>query len=178
MREPHWYAVRPTIRGEFRARADLEDVGIEHFLPTFKRWTLVRRTKGRRRQTEHPLLPGYLFARLHGDLFSLIHDRDRCPHVVRIVSQTDATPRPVFVPDKNILALKHLCDIGHFDQGKRSGDGYVTGDRVLITEGVFAGLTARFKDDKTKPGTVRLILDRMFAGQRDLTVDVEHIQAA
>lgn len=177
MREPHWYAVRPTIRGEFRAAADLEDVGIEHFLPTFKRWTLVRHTKGRRRQTEHPLLPGYLFARLHGEQFSLMFNE--CRNITRIVPHmTETNPRPVYVQDKMILALKHLCDIGHFDQGKRSGDGYVRGDRVRITEGVFAGLTARFKDDKTKPGTVRLILDRMFAGQRDLTVDVEHIQAA
>lgn len=79
MKAPHWYVIRPTFRGEIRCADEMKAAEIEHFLPMYGRWTLVRHTKGRRKEVRLPLLPGYLFGRLSGDDFTKLHDRPPLP---------------------------------------------------------------------------------------------------
>ncbi|TIW39536.1 MAG: hypothetical protein E5V72_25910, partial [Mesorhizobium sp.] len=130
MKAPHWYVIRPTFRGEIRCADEMKAAEIEHFLPMYGRWTLVRHTKGRRKEVRLPLLPGYLFGRLSGDDFTKLHDRRHFRHFDAIVKPLSA-PRPVFVDDAKIEQLRAECEAGRFDQGKtRSGEGYLPGDRI------------------------------------------------
>ncbi|MES0207909.1 hypothetical protein NKJ93_02265 [Mesorhizobium sp. M0028] len=178
MKIPHWYVIKPTFRGEFNCAEEMKALGIEHFLPTYARWTLVRHTKGRRREIVLPLLPGYLFGRLAGDDFTKLHDRRRCRHFDAIVKPLNA-PRPVFVDDMAIKQLREKCEAGAFDQGKRrGGDGYIAGDRILIIDGPLAGAIATFKDGKTRPGSVRVIIARMFGSDTVTRIEEAFIEAA
>lgn len=178
MKIPHWYVIRPTFRGESRLADEMKAAKIEYFLPMYGRWTLVRHTKGRRREVRLPLLPGYLFGRLSGDDFTKLHDRRHFRHFDAIVKPLNA-PRPVFVDDAKIEQLRAECEAGRFDQGKaRSGDGYLPGDRILINEGPLAGTWATFKDGKTKPGCVRVIIARMFGKDTVTRIEEAFIEAA
>ncbi|MER8602813.1 hypothetical protein NKH48_03325 [Mesorhizobium sp. M1233] len=177
MSKPHWYVIRPTFRGDFHCALEMEAAGLERFIPTYARWTLVRHTKGRRKEIILPLLPGYLFGRLSmaGDDFSKLH---RCRHFDAIVKPLNA-PRPVFVDDKKIEQLRAECEAGLFDQGKRrGGDGYIAGDRIRITDGPLAGTIATFKDGKTRPGSVRVIIARMFGHDTVTRIEEAFIEAA
>lgn len=62
--EPHmerWYAVCTCSRSEKCVARQLEQRGIEHFLPLYRSW---RHWKDRRKQTELALFPGYVFVRM------------------------------------------------------------------------------------------------------------------
>jgi transcription antitermination factor NusG len=59
--ETAWFAVWTRSRHEARVRQQLEQRGIEVFLPTITRWS---RWKDRKKRIDWPLFPGYCFARI------------------------------------------------------------------------------------------------------------------
>lgn len=85
-----WYAAYTCSRHEKRVAEQLQERGIEHFLPLYRS---VRRWKDRKKELELVLFPGYVFIRLD------LADRLRIlqlPGVVRFVSfngQPAALPR-------------------------------------------------------------------------------------
>lgn len=190
MKTPRWYVIRPVARGDNFAEEDLKAVGIEVFKPTFNVYSLIKHTKGQRRVKERLLTPSYLFAKLSGDQFKhVLGDREArrqaamlqrrpmtCPHVHSIYHPPGCN-RPMHASATMVEALRELCAQGAFDQGKRAGDGYLPGERVRITEGPFAGFVARFKDDKAKPGSVRVLLEMLF-NEVTATVSEDWIEAA
>lgn len=177
---PHrrWYVIASTARGQFRLAADLEERKIEAFLPTFKRYTLIRHTKGRRRETIFPLMGRYMFVRVEMSPASRdVAQVEACKNFACWIKPRQA-PRPIPARDHLVAELQRLCASGAWDQGKRSGDGYLPGDRVRIVDGPFAGLTASFKDNKARPGFVRIVLDMMFSGKIPLEIEEGAILAA
>lgn len=59
--EPCWYAIQTRCRFEKKAATQLQNKGIETFLPLVKQ---VHRWSDRRQVVEQPLFPGYGFVRL------------------------------------------------------------------------------------------------------------------
>jgi transcription antitermination factor NusG len=94
-----WFAVWTRSRHEQVVREQIQEKGIEAFLPTVTRWS---RWKDRRKKVDWPLFPGYCFARFDpADRLSVL----KCSGVVSIVSfNGDIAP----IPDIEIESLRRL----------------------------------------------------------------------
>jgi transcription antitermination factor NusG len=99
MNTPAWFAVWTRSRHEQVVREQIQEKGIEAFLPTVTRWS---RWKDRRKKVDWPLFPGYCFARFDpADRLSVL----KCTGVVSIVSfNGDIAP----IPDLEIDSLRRL----------------------------------------------------------------------
>jgi len=93
-----WYAAYTCSRHEKRVAEQLDERGIEHFLPLYRS---VRRWKDRKKELELVLFPGYVFVRLD------LADRLRVlqlPGVVRFVSFNGL---PAALPGDDIEGLRN-----------------------------------------------------------------------
>jgi transcription antitermination factor NusG len=92
-----WYAAYTCSRHEKRIAQQLQERGIEHFLPVYRS---VRRWKDRKKELELVLFPGYVFVRL--ELINRLQVL-QLPGVVRFVSFNG---RPTPLAEENIEALR------------------------------------------------------------------------
>lgn len=92
-----WYAAYTCSRHEKRIAQQLEERGIENFLPLYRS---VRRWKDRRKELELVLFPGYVF--VHIDLRNRMRVLD-LPGIVRFVSFSG---QPAALPENDIEALR------------------------------------------------------------------------
>ncbi len=99
--ELQWFALWTRSRHEHVVREQLEQKGVESFLPTVTRWS---RWKDRKKKIDWPLFPGYCFARFH--------PRERlpvlkCMGVVNIIS-FGGEPAPI--PEHEIYGIHQLVE--------------------------------------------------------------------
>src|SRR5258708_29874887 len=95
---PNWYAAYTCARHEKKVANQLEQRGVEYFLPVYHS---VRRWKDRRKELEFVLFPSYVFVRL------ALVDRLRVlqlPGVVRFVAFHG---QPAALPSGDIEALRN-----------------------------------------------------------------------
>lgn len=179
MNEPKWYVLRPTIHGDRRASEELMAADINHLMPTYKRFTLIKHTKGLRKETVMLLMPGYIFALLDANQVKTVNKHSEHFRHISHVFRAQGTDRALPVDPKAVEQLRYLCADGTFDQGKGI-EGFADGDRVLIVGGPFDNLLATFKaDGKVKDGFAKLVLDRMVFGKSlEVLVPEGLIQAA
>jgi transcriptional antiterminator NusG len=99
MSTPAWFAVWTRSRHEQVVREQIENHGLEAFLPTITKWS---RWKDRRKKIDWPLFPGYCFARFDpAERLSVL----KCSGVVSIVSVNgDIAP----IPDLEIDGIRRL----------------------------------------------------------------------
>ncbi|HEY7354657.1 MAG TPA: UpxY family transcription antiterminator [Terriglobales bacterium] len=93
-----WYAAYTCSRHEKRIAQQLQDRGIEHFLPMYRS---RRRWKDRTKELELVLFPGYVFVRL--ELINRLQVL-QLPGVVRFVSFNG---QPMPLSEDNIQALQN-----------------------------------------------------------------------
>jgi transcriptional antiterminator NusG len=99
--EVQWFALWTRSRHEQVVREQLEQKGVEAFLPTVTRWS---RWKDRKKKIDWPLFPGYCFARFRS--------RERlpvlkCTGVVNIIS-FEGEPAPI--PEHEISGIRQLVE--------------------------------------------------------------------
>ena len=94
-----WFAIWTRSRHEQVVRQQLEQKGVEAFLPTITRWS---RWKDRKKKIDWPLFPGYCFARFVPDSGLAVL---KCTGVVNIVSFEG---RPAPIPDREIEGIRRL----------------------------------------------------------------------
>ena len=100
-REVQWYALWTRSRHEQVVREQLEQRGVEAFLPTVTRWS---RWKDRKKKIDWPLFPGYCFARFHpGERLPVL----KCTGVVSIIS-FEGEPAPI--PEHEIVGIRQLVE--------------------------------------------------------------------
>lgn len=92
-----WYAAYTCSRHEKRVAEQLQERGIEHFLPLYR---CVRRWKDRKKEIELVLFPGYVFVQL--DLANRLRVL-QLPGVVRFVSFNG---QPAALPGDDIEGLR------------------------------------------------------------------------
>ncbi len=126
-RNASWYAAYTCSRHEKKIAHQLEERGIENFLPLYRS---VRRWKDRKKELELALFPGYIFVRLAmEDRLQVL----KLPGVVRFVS-FNGLPAPL--PANDLEALRNglsqnLCAEHH---------PYLTvGRRVKVVYGPLSG---------------------------------------
>jgi transcription antitermination factor NusG len=133
---PGWYAAYTHARHEKKVAQQLEERGIEHFLPVYHS---VRLWKDRRKELELVLFPGYVFTRINVDEKLRVL---QLPGVVRFVSFNG---QPALLPGEDIEALRNALR-----QGMRAEHHpYLTAGRpVRVVRGPLTGargLLVRFK---------------------------------
>ena len=93
-----WYAAYTCARHEKRVAQQLEERGVEHFLPVYRS---VRRWKDRKKELVLVLFPGYVFVRI--DLTQRLQVL-QLPGVVRFVAFNG---QPTALPASEIEALRN-----------------------------------------------------------------------
>jgi transcriptional antiterminator NusG len=125
---PHWFAVRTSLRWEFRASSELSSRGVETYLPQS---SARRQWSDRSKLVDQPLFPGYLFSRFH------LADRVRIlqvPGVKQIVGVGN-TPQPI-----SVHQLDHLRTLVAANTGLVPWPYLNTGQRIQIDRGPLTGV--------------------------------------
>jgi transcription termination/antitermination protein NusG len=160
---PAWYAVWTRSRHEQVVREQLEQKGLEAFLPTIRRWS---RWKDRKKQVDWPLFPGYCFVRFNGQERLPVL---KCAGVVNIVSfDGDIVP----IPEQEIESIRKLVESDlQFDPCPLIREGMM----VEVTHGPLKGVVGRL----VRKGThARLILSVDLIGQAvSVEVDASDVRA-
>ena len=158
-----WYAIWTRSRHEQVVREQLEQKGLEAFLPTITKWS---RWKDRKKQIEWPLFPGYCFARFDG------HDRLpvlKCTGVVNIVSfNGEVAP----IPEPEIESIRRLIASElQFDPCPFIREGML----VEVVHGPLKGVVGRLV---RKGAHARLVLSVDLIGQAvSVEVDAADVRA-
>ena len=129
-----WYVAHTRSRFEQVVFDGLERKSLEAFLPKI---TAMSKRRDRRKKIRVPLFPGYIF--LRSDLSPAERlEIVKTVGVVRLVGNKDG---PVPVPDEAMESLKIMVA---GDDPVETGTRFRKGDRVMVVEGPFAGVTGTF----------------------------------
>jgi transcription antitermination factor NusG len=124
-----WMALRTRSHHENIVESSLQQKRIEAYLPKLK---VVRKSQGRKRASEMPLFPGYLFVRPRADQYQgMRYIRGSCGLVLA------ADRKPATMPEKDVEAVRVLVDSG---ADLTVDAGLVTGQRVKIIAGPMMGV--------------------------------------
>ncbi len=131
---PAWYVLHTRSRFEQVVFDGLEGKSLEAFLP---KMTVMSKRRDRRKKIRIPIFPGYVFVK------SGLHPYERLEivktvGVVRLVGNTDG---PIPVPDDSMDSLR-IMSTG--DSPIVTGTQLRKGDRVMVVEGPFSGVTGTF----------------------------------
>lgn len=138
-----WYAVWTRSRHERAVHDQLEERGVETFLPTITRWS---RWKDRRKQVAWPLFPGYCFVRIDPAARRGVLT---CSGVVSIVGFDG---EPAAVPEEEIESVRRLVESTlPYDPCPL----LKTGMKVEVAHGPLKGVVGRLE---RKGGHARLVL--------------------
>ena len=96
-----WYAIWTRSRHEQVVRDQLQQKGVEAFLPTIPKWS---RWKDRKKKIDWPLFPGYCFARFDAQERLPIL---KCAGVVSIVSFDGDIAE---IPEPEISSIRRLVE--------------------------------------------------------------------
>jgi transcription elongation factor/antiterminator RfaH len=132
---PAWYVLHTKSRFESVVDEMLRKKTIEVFLP---RVTVQSRRKDRKKMIRVPLFPGYLFVR--SDLSPGHHiEIVRTVGAVKLVGDKSG---PLSVPDDTIASLRIMVLSDH---PIATGTFFQKGERVIVVNGPFSGVTGIFE---------------------------------
>lgn len=123
-----WYAAQTRSRHEKSVATQLNERGVEHFLPLYE---AVSRWKDRRVRLQLPLFPGYIFVRLP------LRERLRALEIPSIVRLVGFGGLPIPMPDEEMEAMRN----GLTSALQAEPHPYLTaGRRARLKSGPLAGL--------------------------------------
>ena len=122
----HWHALYVRSRSERKVLTQLEEMGVEAYLPLITR---IKQWSDRRKKIEEPLFKSYVF--VHSSLRQY-YDILNVYGVVRFVTFEH---KAVIVPDNQIVAIKKYIDDPLEDEQARNNNDdlvYVNNKRRLV----------------------------------------------
>ncbi|BBO82147.1 transcription termination factor NusG domain protein [Desulfosarcina ovata subsp. sediminis] len=147
-----WYALHTKSRFENVVNEGLTKRNLDVFLPKI---TVKSRRKDRHKMIRVPLFPGYVFVRT--DLNPYEHvEILKITGAVRLIGSTRG---PVSIADATIDSLKIMVGTG---EEVITGTQFKKGDRVIVVNGPFAGVTGVFSSYR---GDGRVIVNIKALGQ-------------
>jgi transcription antitermination factor NusG len=158
-----WYAIWTRSRHEQVVREQLEQKGIEAFLPTIPRWS---RWKDRKKKIDWPLFPGYCFARFDANERLPVL---KCTGVVNIIAfNGEIAP----IPEGEINAIRQLVQSDlQYDPCPMITEGMT----VEVTHGPLKGVVGKLV---RKGAHARLVLSVDLIGQAvSVEVDAADVKA-
>lgn len=126
-----WYACYTKARNEKKVDAQLRQRGFESYLPLIPQ---IRQWSDRRKRTEFPLFPGYVFTRAPSTLLGQILGTPGVAAIVRFGS------RPVLIPDDEIINIARFARALATTDLRPPRVRLYEGQRVRIIAGPFAGV--------------------------------------
>lgn len=137
----YWYAIYVRSRAEKKVVAQLEDIGVEAFLPLVTR---VKQWSDRKKKVEEPLFKSYVF------VHSTKKQHIPILNVYGVLKFVTFEHEAVVVPDNQIVAIQRY--ISDFDEkeSELTNIELQVGDWVRITNGPMLGLKGRLHDVKDK----------------------------
>lgn len=139
--ERHWYALYVRARHEKKVAAQLDDLGIEAFLPLITR---MKQWSDRKKKVEEPLFGSYLF--VHSN------EKEYLPilNVAGVMRFVSFEHKAVVVPDSQIIAIKkYVTSFSERMENIQKAD-LKPGQAVRICTGPMKGLTGRLKTIEKK----------------------------
>ena len=129
-----WYVLHTRSRFEQVVFDGLEGKSLETFLPKI---TVMSKRRDRRKKIRIPLFPGYVFVKSDLNAYERL-EIVKTVGVVRLVGNKDG---PIPVPDESIDSLRIMVA---GDNPVVTGTRLRKGDRVMVVEGPFIGVTGTF----------------------------------
>lgn len=160
-----WYAACTRPRHEKQVARQLEERGIEHFLPLYRS---MRRWKDRRKELDLVLLPGFVFVRM-----ALINRLQvlQLPGVTRFVSFS-GLPAPL--PAEDVDALRN----GVLQNVRLECHPFLTvGRRVRVVSGPLRGVHGILVRHKKKKDDCRLVIS-LEAIMRSVCLEIDEADVA
>lgn len=148
-----WFAIYVRSRSEKKVLKQLEEKGIESFLPLITR---IKQWSDRKKKVEEPLFRSYLFVNI-----DIAKQRDIILGIYGVVKFIEFEKNPVIVPLNQINAIRqYVCntDLIGIDEYEEIKEG----ELVIIKSGSMKGLTGRFVKIN---GKHRLIVDIEVVGK-------------
>ena len=126
--EKHWHALYVRSRSEKKVLSQLEDMGLEAYLPLI---TVVKQWSDRRKKVEEPLFKSYVFVNSSDKQYISILN------VYGVVKFVCFEKEAVVVPENQILAIKKFVrDYEHGEEYKMQNDEDLkVGQKVRIING-------------------------------------------
>lgn len=159
-----WYVLHTRSRFEQVVFDGLEGKSLETFLPKI---TVMSKRRDRRKKIRVPLFPGYVFVKSDLNVYERL-EIVKTVGVVRLVGNKDG---PIPVPNESVESLKIMVA---GDNEVVTGTRFRKGDRVMVVEGPFAGVTGTFVRYK---GGGRVVVSIEALGQyAAVDVSQEHVE--
>lgn len=141
--EKKWHALYVRSRSEKKVLSQLEDMGIEVYLPLI---TEVKQWSDRRKKVEEPLFKSYVF----------VHSSDKqyitILNVYGVVKFVTFEHEAVVVPENQILAIKKFVE--EYERGEefkiKNDEELKVGQKVRIINGPMKGLVGRLDTIRNK----------------------------
>lgn len=141
--EKKWHALYVRSRSEKKVLSQLEDMGIEAYLPLI---TEVKQWSDRRKKVEEPLFKSYVF----------VHSSDKqyitILNVYGVVKFVTFEHEAVVVPENQILAIKKFVE--EYERGEefkiKNDEELKVGQKVRIINGPMKGLVGRLDTIRNK----------------------------
>lgn len=184
-----WYAVTVAPRGERRTLLSLKDVGVLGYVPMETKWIEAIKLKlKQKRETQRPILPGYVFLRVPADSglwydLKRSHRDGRNVHGIGGVIMNDGQPCRISARLLRQLASEERD--GWFDERRRralemernpelSGPLLRAGERLKIVGGAFATYEGEAEADSTSD-SVRALVE-IFGRPTIMTVSLDQVE--
>ena len=132
----HWYALYVKSRSEKKVLSQLEDMGLEAFLPLVTR---IKQWSDRKKKVEEPLFKSYVFVRSS--------EKDYIPilNVYGVVKFISFEHKAVVVPESQIVAIKRYIDNFEEEENNVKNAELKEGQLVRIIAGPMMGLIGKLK---------------------------------
>jgi transcription antitermination factor NusG len=127
-----WKVVYVASRHEKKAALRLEQLGIDHFLPLYRK---LRQWSDRKQWVEVPLFNSYLFVK-PTDL-----QRDKVLEVPGVVAYLRYNNEDAMVQDKELKTIQTILTSGYSLESINAPEQFQLGEQVLITDGPLIGHT-------------------------------------
>ena len=146
-----WFAIYVKSRNEKKVFKQLDDMGIESFLPLITR---LKQWSDRKKKVDEPLFRSYIFVNISlKDYYTVLN----VPGVVKFIT---FERQPVPVPENQIIAIKEY--INDNDLHDVNYEDFKEGELVRIKSGQMKDLVGRFIKIN---GKHRIIIDIEAVGQ-------------
>lgn len=135
----HWYACYTRSRAEKAALVELQETGIESYLPLVR---TRRKWSDRMKWVDMPLLRSYIFVKVSGSDYTKVLSVNS---LVRFVTFEN---RAIAIPDRQIEAIKLLLNQGA--ELEVASERFSQGEKIVVQAGPFLGLQGELVEYRGK----------------------------
>jgi len=159
-----WYLLYCKRGEQLRAKAHLENQGVECFYPEIEVEKILR---GKRQKVREPLFPSYMFVRFdfqQGPTFTTVRSTRGVADFIRFGSE------PKEIQGDLVYELKQF---GATLQAMSRTEGPIKGQEIEVKGGQFKGLTAIYQEPDGESRSIMLV--KMISQPVAMSIDNKHL---